>query len=137
MGRLALRATAFATLAGSVARYGSDSTRYGAEASIDHRGLGLRGELIGQHRPDLARDDQGWFALATYRLLPWLQLVGKQEDFQRPARGLARRMSATTAGANVDLPGGRTRFLANFISRTTGFPRVWRRFVILQAQVRF
>jgi hypothetical protein len=66
-----------------------------------------------------------------------LQLVAKQEDFQRPSLGQQRRVSATTAGANVDLPGGRVRLLANFISRLTGFPRVRQNRVLAQAQVRF
>jgi len=70
-------------------------------------------------------------------VLPWLQLLARQEDFQRSGIGVARRVSATVGGANVELPRGRTRFLANFASRKTGFPRQKRNSVIGQVQVRF
>jgi len=125
------------TLGASAARYGPDSLRYGAEVSLEERGLLLRGEYIGQHRRGHATDDEGWFALAGWRLWPWMQLIGKQEDFRRPAFGSARRMQATTAGANLDFPGGRTRLQLNWIARTSGVARVRRDVAIAQLQVRF
>lgn len=137
IGRATVRPVAQITLAGEVARSGERATRYGAEAHLEQSGVLLRGELIGQHTRGLGRDDLGWYALGAVRLTSYLQLVGKQEDFQRPALGLARRISATTAGVNVDLPGGRTRLLANFVSRKTGSPRAKRNVVIAQAQLRF
>ncbi len=51
---------------------------------------------------------------------------------------VARRIRATTAGANLELPGGRARALLARVSRTTGAPRVTRDAgVPLQLQVRF
>jgi hypothetical protein len=61
----------------------------------------------------------------------------QQEDFWRPSIGPARRIAATTGGANVDLPGGRTRLLVNLDSRTTGHPQVRKNTLIGQLQVRF
>jgi hypothetical protein len=75
--------------------------------------------------------------LGVVRLTTWLQLIGKQEDFQRPSLGLARRISATTGELNVELPGGRTRALLALVSRTTGHPRVNHDTFISQLQVRF
>ncbi len=137
VGRLTLRPVAQATFGGHVARYSPDSTRYGADVSLEQGGLFARGELLGQRKRGRSRDDQGWYVLATVRIWPWLQVLGKQEDFQRPALGVARRISATTGGFNLELPGGRTRLLGVLVGRTTGFPRVKRNGVITQLQVRF
>ena len=137
ISRLAARPLAELAVAGSVAAYGDDSTRYGGEASIERSGVLLRGEVIGQHRHGRGRDDLGWFILGGWRIAPWLQIIARREDFQRPSLGVARRISATTAGANLDLPGGRTRLLTNFVSRATGSPRVTRQAWISQVQLRF
>jgi hypothetical protein len=125
------------SVAGNIAYYSADSSRYGADAQIDQSGLLLRGEFIGQRRTGRDRDDFGWYTLACYRAVPWLQLVGKLEDFQRPSIGQARRISAVTGGVNFDLPGGRTRIIVNEVARRTGYPRVKRNSFIAQLQVRF
>lgn len=137
VGRAVLRAIPFVTLGASGATYESDSTRYGIEGSFEDGGVLLRAEMIGQHRPHFGRDDRGWYALAGWRARPWLQPIAKVEDFQREGRGPAYRMSAVTLGANVELPGGRTRLLVNFVSQKTGAARVRRDAVIAQGQVRF
>lgn len=137
VGRLIARPFAPVSVGGSVARYSPDSTRYGVEGVVEWRGLSTRAELVGQRKRGRARDDQGWYLLTTVRLLPWLRAIGRVEDFQRPSLGQARRVSALTAGLDVELPGGRTRFLVNQISRRTGYPRVQRNSVIGQVQVRF
>jgi len=139
VSRATLRPLPALTLAADLGAYEDDSTRYGAEIHIEHGGAILRGEVIGQHvhGRDRDRDDLGWYVLAGLRVVPWLQLVGKQEDFQRPAIGVSRRMSATTAGFNIDLPGGRTRLTVNWIRRTTEFPRVARDVGLAQVQIRF
>jgi phosphate-selective porin O/P len=137
VGRVTLRPLAQATLGGSLARYGPDSLRYGAEVSLEHRGWLLRGETIGQHRLGRARDDYGWFALGGWRVSPWLQLIVKREDFERPLIGASRRMRATTAGINLDFPGGRTRMILDFVSRKTGAAQTRRDQAIAQLQVRF
>ena len=137
VARVSLRPVAQATIAGNVARGSPDSTRYGGDLTLEESGVFVRAEAIGQRKKGRPRDDFGWYLLGGFRPRPWLQLLVKQEDFQRPSLGQARRISATVAGVNVDLPGGRTRFLANFVSRRTGFPRQKRNGVILQTQVRF
>lgn len=137
IARGTLRVLPQVALGGSVARYSPDSLRYSADAAFEARGLALRGELVGQHRRDRARDDQGWYVFAGYRLLPWLQLVARQEDYQRPSLGLRRRLSDSMGGVTFDLPGGRTRILTEFISSVSGFPRVRRGTLVGQLQVKF
>ena len=137
VARVSVRPIAQATLAGNVARYSADSTRWGGDVTLEEGGAFVRAEAIGQRKRGRPRDDLGWYVLGGFRPVPWLQLLAKQEDFQRPSLGPARRVSATVGGVNVELPGGRTRFLANFVSRRTGFPRQKRNGVILQTQVRF
>jgi hypothetical protein len=125
------------TVGGSFARFGPDSLRYGAEASFEQAGLLLRGEWIGQHRLGIDRDDYGWFALGGWRALTWLQLVVKEEDFQRPYIGDSRRMRGTTTGANMDVPGGRTRVIVDWVARRNGAAQQHRDQVIAQLQVKF
>jgi hypothetical protein len=76
-------------------------------------GAALKGEYIGQHRDTGGLDDKGWYAQATYRALPWVQLVLKQEDFRRSAISDALRNRATTGGVNVEFANGKVRLLAN------------------------
>ncbi|HTK31978.1 MAG TPA: porin [Candidatus Saccharimonadaceae bacterium] len=137
VGRASVRPISQITLAGSVASYGPDSTRWGADASLEQSGFVLRGEWLTQHKRDRARDDAGWFVLAGYRIVPWLQVIARQEDFQRPGIGVTRRISATTGGLNIDLPGGRTRGIIDFVSRQAGFPRVRTNSLVAQLQVKF
>ncbi|MGH7581341.1 MAG: hypothetical protein ACREM9_14260, partial [Gemmatimonadales bacterium] len=75
--------------------------------------------------------------LGAYRVVPWLQLVIKQEDFRRSAISPDSRNRATTGGAHVDFPGGKVRLTANYVSRKTGEAGARRGTVIAQAQVRF
>jgi hypothetical protein len=137
VGRASVRPLAIFQFAANAAGYGSDSTRYGLEGNAEWRGFLARGEWIGQRRRGRSTDDRGWFALGAYRLRPWLQLVARQEDLRQSAIGASRRNRATTVGANVDLPGGRVRLLADYVSRTTGSPGTRRGLLITQAQVRF
>ena len=136
-GRVSLRPIAFLTVAAEVARYNRDSTRYGADGSLEWRGIILRGEYLAQQRPLKRPVDWGFFGLAAYRVEPWLQLVLKRERFQRPAIGTAQYNAATTGGINVDLPGGRTRVIADYVSRRIAFPGAVTRTLITQLQVRF
>jgi phosphate-selective porin len=116
---------------------GERSQRYGLEASLERRGALVRAEWIGQRRPGAIPDDYGWFVLGAYRVVPWLQLKVQQEDFQRPAVSAKRRMGATTAGANLDLPGGRNRVILEYSAHRTGSPFVTKDQVLAQWQVRF
>jgi hypothetical protein len=99
-------------------------------------GAALKGEYIGQHRDGGGLDDRGWYAQATYRVLAWVQLVLKQEDFRRSAITADVRNRATTGGVNVELSGGKVRLLADYASRKIGTPGTRRGMLIIQAQVK-
>jgi hypothetical protein len=137
VGRVAVRPVAYVSIGGNFAQYGSDSTRYGVDGSLEYMGAALKGEYIGQHRNTGGLDDKGWYAQATYRALPWVQLVLKQEDFRRSAISEALRNRATTGGVNVELANGKVRLLANYVSRKIGTPGTRRGQLITQAQVKF
>jgi hypothetical protein len=137
VGRASVRPVAYLTLGVNVAGYESDSTRYGVDASLDYQGATLKGEYIGQHREAGTVDDKGWYAQGSYKVVPWVQLVIKQEDFRRSAISDALRNRATTGGVNVEFGGGKVRLLANYVSRKIGTPGVRRGQVIAQAQVKF
>src|SRR5678815_5094365 len=94
-------------------------------------------EYIGQHRDGGAVDDNGWYAQGTYRVLPWVQLVLKQEDFRRSEISEALRNRATTGGVNVEFGGGKVRLLADYVSRKIGTPGTRKSQLITQAQVKF
>ena len=70
-------------------------------------------------------------------MLPWLQLVVKQEDFRRSAISAAVRNQATTGGVNVESGGGKVRLLANYVSRKIGTPGTRQGALIAQVQVKF
>lgn len=137
VGRATARPISYVTLGANVAQYGSDSTRYGIDASLEYLGATLKGEYIGQHRDVLSPDDNGWYAQATYRVIPWVQLVVKQEDFRRSAISAAVRNQATTGGVNVEFGGGKVRLLADYVSRKIGTPGNRAGALITQAQVKF
>ena len=137
VGRASVRPIAYLTVGANVATYGSDSTRYGVDAGIEYLGAALKGEYIGQHRDGGILDDKGWYAQGTYKVLPWVQLVLKQEDFRRSEISQALRNRATTGGVNVELGGGKVRLLADYVSRKIGTPGVRKGLLITQAQVKF
>ena len=137
IARATLRPIPQVTLGASGARYGPDSSRVGFEASFEERGYLARGEYIFQHRQGIAENDEGWFALLGARVMPWLQLIAKQEDFRRDFIGPARPMKASTLGANVDFPGGHSRLIVDWVARESGATLKRRDLVIGQLQVRF
>lgn len=137
VGRATVRPVAYVTIGANAARYGSDSTRYGVDGSLEYMGAALKGEYIGQQRDGGTPDDKGWYAQGTYRVLPWVQLVVKQEDFRRSAISAAARNQATTGGVNVEFGGGKVRLLANYVSRKIGTPGTRQGALIAQVQVKF
>ena len=137
VGRASVRPIAYLTLGANAATYGSDSTRYGVDASLEYQGATLKGEYIGQHRDGGALDDKGWYAQGTYKVVPWVQLVLKQEDFRRSEISEALRNRATTGGVNAEFGGGKVRLLANYVSRKIGTPGVRRGMFITQVQIKF
>jgi hypothetical protein len=138
---LVVRATGqplpFLSLGANLADYAGDSTRYGVDVSLEHDGATLRGEYLAQRRDGLEIDDKGWYAVAAYRVVAWLQLVFRQEDFRRSAISAQSRHQASTAGATFDFSGGKIRLTANYVSRKIGEPGVRRGTLIAQAQVKF
>ena len=137
VGRATVRPIAYLTVGANVATYGSDSTRYGADASVEYQGAALKAEYIGQHRDGGVVDDKGWYAQETYKVVPWVQLVLKQEDFRRSEISETLRNRAITGGVNVEFGGGKVRVLGNYVSRKIGTPGVRTGQLIMQAQVKF
>ena len=137
IARATLRPFAQLSLGASAARFGPDSSRFGFEANLEQGGFLARGEYILQRRRGISEDDEGWFALVGFRVVPWLQLIGKEEDFRRDYIGPSRRMKASTLGANVDFPGGRARLIVDWIARESGATLKRRDVVLGQLQVRF
>jgi hypothetical protein len=137
VGRLTARPVPYVGVGFNVADFGGDSTRYGVDVAVDYLGALLKAEYLGQRRDGLELDDKGWYALGAYRVRPWLQVVLKQEDFRRSAITPDSRNRATTAGANVEFPGGKVRLLVNYVSRKIGEPGTRQGTVIGQAQVKF
>ncbi|MEO8294647.1 MAG: porin [Gemmatimonadota bacterium] len=135
--RVTMRPVAYLSLAGNVARSGSDSSRYGIDAQFDYHGATLKVEYLGEHRGMVSRDDHGWFALAGFRVTPRLQLILKNEDLERPSLALFQRNRAVTGGANLDLVPGKIRFIADYVSRKIGDPGQRTGTLITQLQVRF
>ncbi len=83
VGRVTGRPVPFLTLGANVADYGGDSTRYGVDVSIEYMGAIFRAEYVTQNRDGVDIDDEGWYAQGAYRVVPWMQLVLKLEDFSR------------------------------------------------------
>jgi hypothetical protein len=137
VARATVRPIPFITFGGNIAKYDSDSTRWGVDAQFEYRGALVRAEYIRQDHHVSLPNDEGWYGLAAYRVLPWVQLVFRQEQFARNAISLDRRVVATAGGVNVEFAAARVRLLVNYVSRKIGDPGVRDRTVISQAQVRF
>lgn len=126
------------TLGANVARYFGDSTRYGADVSLETARFLARGEWLAQQRDSLGgKSDRGWWALAGYRVVPDVQLVGKYEDFRRDAISAAQHNRAWSAGLNWYVVSPGVRLSAFYVSRKIGAPGVRRGALQTQLQVRF
>jgi hypothetical protein len=139
VARVTVRPMGFLVLGTNAARYFSDSTRYGADASVEAPWIILRGEYVGQHHDQASKpDDKGWYALAAAPLRPWLQPVLKYEWFNRPRIALdAQKNRAWTAGVNLCPWGRATRLTLEYVSRKVGEPGVRRSLGLAQVQVIF
>jgi hypothetical protein len=120
VGRVAARPVPWLSLAANYARFNSDSSRYGFDSDLEYRGASLKAEYDAEQRSSGTPQDHGWFAVAAYRVVPWIQLVIKQEDFERPSIATFQRNRATTGGVNLEFSGGKVRLLANYVSRKLG-----------------
>lgn len=121
MGRLTLRPFAWLAVAGKVAGEGADHAR-GYDARLAWRRLIVEGEGLHRSRPlpgGVSQDAGGGYALAAYRVLPWLQPVFKQEWYadSRAAEGVSttRRQRWSTAGINVETPGEAVRLQVDWV----------------------
>jgi len=139
VARVVARPVAQLSLGGNFARDGADSLRWGVEGIVETWGAMVRSEYITRHRQGRERDgdDFGWYVLGTWRAMPRASLLGRVEDFQRPAYGPARRVRGATAGVNLDLTPGRIRLLLEGVRRFTGAKAAKSDQVLAQLQARF
>jgi phosphate-selective porin len=138
VARVAMRPLPFLLLGTNVARYFRDSTRYGADASLESPWVILRGEYVGQHHDQVAGDDKGWYALAAAPVRPWAEPVLKYEWFNRPTVPRnAGKNRAWTAGVNLFPWGKATRLTLEYVSRSVGEPGIRKSQALAQAQVIF
>ncbi len=138
VARLTVRPIPEVTVGANVARYFGDSTRYGADVSIERRALVLRGEFVAQARDSAGgKDDHGWFALGGYKVTPAVQLVAKYEDFDREAISVQQANRAVSGGINWFVVPSTVRLSAFYVSRKIGDPGVRKGTLQTQLQVRF
>jgi hypothetical protein len=73
----------------------------------------------------------------AYRVVPSVQLVARQEDFQRPERGVSRRVRGLAWGANLEIAPNRVRLLLEMSRRVSGAKQLQSDSFIAQLQARF
>jgi hypothetical protein len=83
------------------------------------------------------KDDFGWYVLESFRVIPRVQLVGRQEDFQRPLRGIASRQRGTAYATNIEIVPYRIRLLLEFSRRISGKLQTRSDSFIAQLQAQF
>jgi hypothetical protein len=139
VGRVAVRPLPQLGLGASATRDGADSLRWAVDASAQQSGAVVRAEYVTRHKRGRATDknDFGWYVFESYRATPRLQLVGRQEDFQRPARGAASRLRGSAYGANVEIAPNRVRLLVEFSRRISGRKQQRADTFLAQLQVQF
>jgi hypothetical protein len=136
VSRLVAHPAKIIALGADVAYYGRDSVRFAADANFELPAFALRGTYLAQHRSNIAQNDFGWTALVSCRIHRGVQLVAREEDFQRPGISSALRTLTTIGGANVDLSGDNLRLGVNYISRRVGTPGVRTNMLMAQLQAR-
>ena len=138
VGRIAGRPLPHVQLGAATTLSGSDSTRIGLEAGFDFGGFSARGEYMRMKRDAAGDFDEGWYALAAYRLTAGLSLVARQESFDRRVTSPAlHRQDATTAGALYDFPGGKMRAWLDWKHNKTRFPGATEDSFVAQLQVKY
>jgi hypothetical protein len=138
VARVAVRPVPYLLVGTNVARYFQDSTRYGADASLESPWVILRVEYVGQDHDQVTGDDKGWYALAAAPVRPWLEPVLKYEWFNRSGVPMdAQKNRAWTAGANLFPWGKATRLTLEYVSRSVGEPGIRKSQALAQAQVIF
>ena len=139
VGRITARPLPQLTLGASGTRDGPDSLRWGVEAQAQESGGVVRAEYVTRHVRGRAtsRDDFGWYVLEAFRVVPRVQLVARQEAFQRPARGVSKRLRGAAYGANLEIAPNRVRLLLEFSRRIGGVTQARSDSFIAQLQAQF
>jgi hypothetical protein len=139
VGRITARPVAQLGLGASATRDGPDSLRWAIDASAQQYGGVVRAEYVTRHLRGRARDqdDFGWYVFEALRVIPRVQLVARQEDFQRPARGVSKRLRTAAYGANIDIAPSRVRLLLEFSRRISGLKQTRSDSFVAQVQGQF
>jgi hypothetical protein len=139
VGRGVVRPLPQVTLGGNLTRDSKDSLRWGVETQLEQSGAFVRAEYITRHRRgrETRLDDRGWYVLGIDRVIPRLQVLAREEGFERPWIGVARRVRATTIGTIIEIAPSRVRLLVDGVRRTSGAKQTRTDTLIAQLQVRF
>jgi hypothetical protein len=138
VARVAVRPMSDLSVAVNAARYFGDSTRYGVDVAYEPGWGTLKAEYLGEHRGVAGgRDDWGWYALGAVPLSRGVQLVGKFEEFARPAISSPVKTSTWTAGLNIYPVSRSLRLAFDYASRAVGEPGIRKGRVLAQVQAKF
>ena len=139
VGRILARPIPQLALGFSGTRDGADSLRWGIDATAQQFGAVVRAEYVTRHVRGRAtdKDDFGWYVFEALRVVPRVQLVARQEDFQRPTRGISRRLRGIAYGTNVEIAPNRVRLLLEFSRRSSGAQQTRSDSFIAQLQAQF
>jgi hypothetical protein len=126
-------------LGASGTRDGPDSLRWGLDASVQQGGGLVRAEYVTRHVRGraLGKDEFGWYVLEGFRITPRVQLVARQEDFQRPLRGDSSRLRGAAYATNVEIAPNKVRLLVEFARRIGGKQQTRNDSFIAQLQAQF
>ncbi len=139
VARATARPVAPVSLGASVSRDAADSLRWGLDGQVEQWGAMLRADYILKHRRARAHDldDRGWAVFGAYRVHPQVQAFAREEDFQRPAYGIARRVRSTALGVNWEIVPTRVKLLLQGLRRASGAKQSRTDSFLAQLQVRF
>jgi len=121
VGRVVTRPLPQLALGASGTYDGSDSLRWGVDAVASQWGALVRAEYVRKDRRDLpGKDDYGWYLFESLRFVPRIQLLARQEDFQRPRQGGSKRIRGLAYGVNFDIAPTKVKLLLEFSRRFSG-----------------
>jgi len=126
-------------LGASGARNGPDTLRWGADANVSQWGVTVRSEYVTRmirNRPR-GKDEFGWYVFESVRVVPRVQVLARQEDFQRPAVGTSRRVRGLAYGVNFDVVPARVRLLGEVSRRIAGVRQAATDTFLAQVQAQF
>lgn len=135
--RVLLRPVPQVALGMSGTRDGDDSLRWCADASVSHLGATVRGEYakrVVRNRPS-DKNEFGWYLFESYRVMPKLTLMARQEDYQRPIKGASRRVRGLAYAVAYDIAPSRVKLLTEFSRRIAGAKQQHTDAFIAQLQV--